>query len=70
MQGLAVLLEMGGLQVEPRLPEGEALRRELRPVRWEISASGGICLAERRNMTIWRWPWRWGFGGGGEASGA
>src|SRR5271165_7601889 len=40
MQGLAVLLEMGGLQVEPRLPEGEALRRELRQVRWEISASG------------------------------
>ncbi len=40
MQGLAVLLEMGGLQVEPRLPEGDALRRELRQVRWEISASG------------------------------
>jgi len=37
MQGLAVLLEGGGLQVEPRLLEGEALRRE---VRWEISDSG------------------------------
>jgi hypothetical protein len=40
MQGLAVLLEGSGLQVEPRLPEGEALRRELRQVRWEISDSG------------------------------
>jgi hypothetical protein len=40
MQGLAVLLEGSGLQVEPRLPEGEALRRELRQVRLQISDGG------------------------------
>ena len=40
VEGLAVLLESSGLQVEPRLLFAEYLRRELQNVRWEISASG------------------------------
>ena len=45
MQGLAVLLEMGGLQVEPRLAEAAALRRELQNVRWGVSGSGADLFA-------------------------
>lgn len=40
VQGLSILLESGNLLIEPRLPESDALRRELQNLRWEISPSG------------------------------
>ena len=40
VQGLAILLETGALQIEPRLTESETLRRELKNIRWSISPTG------------------------------
>ena len=40
IQGLSVVLESSGLLIEPRLPESDALRRELQNIRWDISPSG------------------------------
>jgi len=40
IQGLAILLEGGNLLIEPRLPESDALRRELQNLRWNISPAG------------------------------
>jgi len=40
VEGLAVLLESSGLQIEPRLAFSDDLRRELQNVKWGISPSG------------------------------
>jgi hypothetical protein len=40
VQGLALVLESGSILVDPRLPEADALRRELQNLRWAISPSG------------------------------
>jgi hypothetical protein len=66
VQGLAVLLEMGGLQVEPMLAEAGALRRELSNVRW-VSAGGADLFGGGRQhddlvmalaLGVW-WGRRW-----------
>jgi hypothetical protein len=67
VQGLAVLLEMGGLQVEPLLAEAGALRRELSNVRWGVSAGGADLFGGGRRhddlvmalaLGVW-WGRRW-----------
>ena len=40
VQGLAILLETGALQIDPRLSESETFRRELKGIRWTISPAG------------------------------
>jgi hypothetical protein len=67
VQGLAVLLEMGGLQVEPLLAEAAALRRELSNLRWGVSGSGADLFSGGRvhddlvmavALGVW-WGRRW-----------
>ena len=40
VQALALVLESGSVLVDPRLPEADALRRELQNLRWAISPAG------------------------------
>jgi hypothetical protein len=54
MQGLAVLFEGSGPQVEPRLPEGETLgTRNRGRCGGRFRIAGGICLEGERSTTIW-----------------
>jgi len=56
IQGLAILLESGNLLVEPRLPDSEALRRELQNLRWDTlsGATQHDDLVMALALGVWR----------------
>ena len=56
IQGLSLLLESANLQIEPRLPDSEALRRELQNLRWDTlsGATEHDDLVMALALGVWR----------------